>query len=162
MFNLILGENIAAYLKRHRGMATCALLLTAVSSLFVLVPAYLLQPFIDEGMKTGSSPVTWKIPWLEFHAGSWFSWKRTELTIVEKITPNRLLALLMLVAAGAVFIKSITSYFGSLSAAAFSNRAVKSLRMDLFSKFIYLSLGFCHKSKSGELMARSTADLAVL
>ncbi|EFK09954.1 ABC transporter, ATP-binding protein [delta proteobacterium NaphS2] len=162
MFNLILGEDIAAYLKRHRGMVICALVLMAVSSLFILVPAYLLQPFIDEGMKTGSSPVTWKIPWLEFDAGSWFPWKRTELTIVEGITPNRLLTLLTLVAAAAVFIKSITSYFGGLSAAAFSNRAVKSLRIDLFKKFITLSLGFYHKRKSGELMSRSTADLAVL
>jgi subfamily B ATP-binding cassette protein MsbA len=125
MFNLILGEDIATYLKRHRGMVICALVLMTVSSLFVLVPAYLLQPFIDEGMKMGSSHVTWKIPWLEFDAGSWFPWKRTELTIVEGITPNRLLALLTLIAAAAVFIKSITSYFGGLSAAAFSNRAVK-------------------------------------
>lgn len=44
-------------------MVICALVLMAVSSLFILVPAYLLQPFINEGMKTGSSPVTWKIPW---------------------------------------------------------------------------------------------------
>jgi len=162
MFTIILGKDIAAYLRRHRGMVICSLVLMAVSSLFVVVPAYLLQPFIDEGMKTGSSPVAWKIPWLQFDAGSWFSWKRTELTIVERITPNRLLALLTLVAVAAVFIKSITSYFGGLSAAAFSNRAVKSLRIDLFIKFISLSLGFYHKRKSGELIARSTADLAVL
>lgn len=162
MLDLILGKDIASYVKRHRGMVICSLVLMAISSLFVVVPAYLLQPFIDEGMKTGSAPVAWKIPWVHLDSGSWFSWKRTELTIVEGITPNRLLAILTLVAFVSVFIKSITTYFGGLSAAAFSNRAVKSLRIDLFNKFISLSLGFYHKRRSGELIARSTADLAVL
>ena len=162
MLDLILGKEIASYVRRHRGMVICALVLMVISSLFVVVPAYLLQPFIDEGMKTGSAPVAWKIPWIQFDAGSWFSWKRTQVTIVDGITPNRLLALLTLVAFIAIFIKSITTYFGGLSAAAFSNRAVKSLRIDLFEKFISLSLGFYHKRRAGELIARSTADLAVL
>jgi subfamily B ATP-binding cassette protein MsbA len=162
MLDFIIGKEIAAYIKRHRGMVICALVLMAISSLFVVVPAYLLQPFIDEGMKTGTSPVAWKIPWIHFDSGSWFSWKRTELTIVDGITPNRLLGLLTLVAFVAVFIRSITTYFGGLAAAAFSNRAVQSVRIDLFRKFSSLSMGFYHKEKSGELIARSTADLAVL
>jgi len=162
MLDFILGKEIASYIQRHRGMVICALVLMAISSLFVVVPAYLLQPFVDEGMKTGTSPVAWKIPWIHFDSGSWFSWKRTELTIVDGITPNRLLGLLTLVAFVAVFIRSITTYFGGLAAASFSNRAVKSVRIDLFSKFSSLSLGFYHKEKSGELIARSTADLAVL
>ncbi|MCJ7685342.1 MAG: ABC transporter ATP-binding protein/permease [Desulfobacteraceae bacterium] len=162
MLDFIIGKEIATYIKRHRGMVICALVLMAISSLFVVVPAYLLQPFIDEGMKTGTSPVAWKIPWIHFDSGSWFSWKRTELTIVDGITPNRLLGLLTLVAFVAVFIRSITTYFGGLAAAAFSNRAVQSVRIDLFRKFSSLSMGFYHKEKSGELIARSTADLAVL
>ncbi|HIJ20144.1 MAG TPA: ABC transporter ATP-binding protein, partial [Deltaproteobacteria bacterium] len=36
------------------------------------------------------------------------------------------------------------------------------LRIDLFRKFISLSMGYYHSKKSGELIARSTADLAVL
>ena len=162
MLDRIIGKEIASYIKRHRGMVICALVLMAISSLFVVVPAYLLQPFIDEGMKAGTSPVAWKIPWIHFDSGSWFSWKRTELTVVDGITPNRLLGLLTLVAFVAVFIRSITTYFGGLAAAAFSNRAVQSVRVDLFRKFNSLSLGFYHKEKSGELIARSTADLAVL
>jgi len=119
MLDFIIGKEIATYIKRHRGMVICALVLMAISSLFVVVPAYLLQPFIDEGMKTGTSPVAWKIPWVHFDSGSWFSWKRTELTVVDGITPNRLLGLLTLVAFVAVFIRSITTYFGGLAAAAF-------------------------------------------
>ncbi|MBW1870089.1 MAG: ABC transporter ATP-binding protein [Deltaproteobacteria bacterium] len=173
MLDRIIGKEIASYIMRHRGMVICALVLMAISSLFVVVPAFLLQPFIDEGMKTGSAPVAWKIPWgsapvawkipwIHFDSGSWFSWKRTELTIVDGISPNRLLGLLTLIAFVGVFIKSITTYFGGLAAAAFSNRAVKSIRIDLFRKFSSLSMGFYHKEKSGVLIARSTADLAVL
>jgi len=161
MIDIILGKEIAAYVRRHRGMVICALALMVISSVFVVIPAYLLQPFIDEGMKTGAAPVAWKVPWVQFD-GSWFSWKRTEVTIVEGITPNQLLGLLTLVAFVSVFIKSVATYFGGLSAAAFSNRAVKSLRIDLFAQFISLSPGFYHKRKAGELIARSTADLAVL
>jgi len=69
MLDFILGKDIASYIRRHRGLVVCALVLTAVSSLFVVVPAYLLQPFVDEGMKTGSDPVAWKIPWITFDPG---------------------------------------------------------------------------------------------
>ena len=43
----ILGKEIAHYVKAHRGLVIIALVLTAVSALFVVVPAYLLQPFVD-------------------------------------------------------------------------------------------------------------------
>ncbi len=162
MLNFILGKEIASYVRRHRGLVVCCLLLTVVSSLFVVVPAYLLQPFVDGGMKTGSSPVVWKIPWIAFDQGSWLSLHRTDLVLVEGISPNRLLILLTLVAFASVLLKAITIYLASLAGAAFSNRAVKSMRVDLFSKFIALPLGFYHNKKSGELVARSTADLTVM
>jgi subfamily B ATP-binding cassette protein MsbA len=162
MLDIILGKDIASYVKRHRGLVACALVLAAISSLFVVIPAYLLQPFVDEGMKSGSDPVVWKIPWITFGSGSWSSWQRTDLVLVEGISPNRLLILLTLVAFVSMFLKSVTIYFGGLSAAAFSNRAVRSLRTELFRKFVSLPLGFYHSRKSGELVARSTADLTVM
>ncbi|MBC8456760.1 MAG: ABC transporter ATP-binding protein, partial [Deltaproteobacteria bacterium] len=162
MLDFILGKDIASYVKRHRGLVICSIVLTAVSSLLVVIPAYLLQPFIDEGMKTGSDPVAWKIPWITFQSGSWLSWQRTDLTLVDGISPNNLLIILTFVAFVSIFFKSIAIYLSGISAAAFSNRAVKSLRVDLFKKFISLPLGFYHDKKSGELVARSTADLTVM
>ncbi|MFO7984858.1 MAG: ABC transporter ATP-binding protein [Desulfatiglandaceae bacterium] len=162
MLDFILGKEIAGYVRQHRGLVVLSLVLTAIASIFVVVPAYLLQPFVDEGMKTGTDPVAWKIPWITFESGSWFSWKRTQVTVVEGITPNHLLVVLTLIAFVSVLFKSIATYLGGLCAAAFSNRAVQSLRVDLFKKFISLSLSFYHKRKAGELIARSTADLAVL
>jgi subfamily B ATP-binding cassette protein MsbA len=162
MLNLILGKEIASYVRLHRGLVVCAVFLAAVSTLFVVIPAYLIQPFVDEGMKTGSDPVTWKIPWIAFDSGSLLSWHRTEKVLVENISPINLLYLLMIVAFISVLCKSIAVYLSGLSAAAFSNRAVKSLRVDLFRKFISLPLNFYHKKKSGELIARATADLTVM
>lgn len=162
MLDYILGKEIASYVKRHRTLVICSLVLTAISSLCVVVPAYLLQPFVDEGMKSGSDPVAWKIPWVTFDSGSWLSWHRTERVLVEGVSPNKLLVLLTFVAFVSVVIKSITIYLGGLSAVAFANRAVRSLRIDLFKKFVSLPLGFYHTRKSGELVARSTADLTVM
>ncbi len=162
MIDWILGKEIGKYVRQHRALVYCAIFLTALSSLFVVIPAYLLQPFVDQGMKTGADPVSWKIPWIQLDPGSWLSWHKTELTLIDNISPNELLVLLSLIAFGSVVLKSITVYLSGLSATAFSNRAVKSLRIDLFSKFASLPLSFHQRQKSGELIARATADLAVM
>ena len=162
MLDLVLGKDIASYVKRHRGLVICSLVLTAIASMFVVVPAYILQPFVDEGMKSGSDPAVWKIPWITLNHGSWFSWQRSELVLVEGISPNKLLILLIFVAFASILIRSITIYLSGLAAAAFSNRAVRSVRIDLFKKFVSLPLGFYHNKKSGELVARATADLGVM
>ncbi|PKN62547.1 MAG: ABC transporter ATP-binding protein [Deltaproteobacteria bacterium HGW-Deltaproteobacteria-15] len=162
MLRRILGKEIAHYVGAHKGLLACSLLLTALSALFVVVPAYLLQPFIDEGMKSGSDPVSWKIPWASFNSWDPSTWRRTELVLIEGISPNRLLLLLTLVAFAAVVIKSGAVYFSQLAAAAFSNRAVRNIRTELFGKFIALPAGFYHKQKIGELISRSTADLTVM
>jgi subfamily B ATP-binding cassette protein MsbA len=81
---------------------------------------------------------------------------------VDRISPNHLLILLTFIAFLSILFKSITLYLSQVAAAAFSNRAIKSVRIDLFDKFISLPLGFYHKRKSGELLSRSTADLTVM
>jgi subfamily B ATP-binding cassette protein MsbA len=162
MLNRILGKEIAAYVRAYRGLVLISVLLTAISALFVVVPAYLLQPFVDEGMKAGSDPATWKIPWIVFDFSAGFSWQRTELVLVDGVSPNHLLLLLTFVAFLSVLFKSISIYFSQIAAAAFSNKAIMSLRIDLFDKFMSLPLGFYHKRKGGELISRATADLTVM
>jgi subfamily B ATP-binding cassette protein MsbA len=160
MLNKILGKDIATYVKAHQGLIIVTIILTALAALFSVVPAYLLQPFIDEGMKRASDPAEWRIPWLTFRSN--WSFERTELVLVSGISPNSLLVLLTGIAFLSVILKSITIYLSELSAAAFSNRAIKTLRVDLAEKFIALPLTFYHKRKSGELIARATADLTVM
>ena len=162
MLERILGKDLAYYVRTHRGLLILSLALTAAAALFAVVPVYLLQPFIDEGMKTGSSPASWKIPWVDLNFAGGFSWKRTERVLIENISSNRLLVLLSLIAFLSMLIRSIARYFSQLSATAFSNRAIRSVRTDLFSKFVSLPLGFYHKRKAGDLISRATNDLVVM
>ncbi|MBN2033295.1 MAG: ABC transporter ATP-binding protein [Deltaproteobacteria bacterium] len=162
MLDYILGKDLARYVKIHRRLLICSIVLTAFSALFVVIPAYLLQPFIDEGMKSGVEPATWKIPWVAFGFEDGLSWKKTEIVLIRNVSSNLLLVILSLVAFTAIVFKSITLYLSQLAAAAFSNRAIRSLRIELFEKFIALPLGFYHQRKAGELISRSTADLTVL
>ncbi|MFC1531979.1 ABC transporter ATP-binding protein [Thermodesulfobacteriota bacterium] len=162
MLNRVLGKDIAFYVKKHRSLVACAIILTAISALLAVVPAYLLQAFIDEGMNSSSELTSWKVPWVAFKSDSFFSWYRTELILVDNISPNRLLILLTSIAFISVLFKSIITYISQLAAAAFSNKAIKSLRIDLFDKFISLHQGFYHKHKAGTLISRSTADLTVM
>lgn len=162
MLNYILGKDLAHYVKAHRGLLICSLVLTGLSALFVVVPVYLIQPFIDEGMKSGTDPVTWKIPWVALHFEGGFSLKRTEVVLLDQVSPNRLVVVLGAIAFVSMLIKSVIGYFSELASAAFSNRGIRSVRVDLFEKFVSLPLGFYHKQKAGELISRSTADLTVM
>ncbi len=160
MLDKIFGRDVAAYIKAHRSLITVAIILSALSALFVVVPAYLLQPLVDEGMKSSTEAVEWRIPWIDYNFP--FSVERTELTLLKGVTPNQLLIFLAAIAFLSVVLKSITLYLSELAGAAFSNRAVKKLRIDLAQKFMSLPLTFYHKRKSGELIARATADLTVM
>lgn len=162
MLRSILGKNISPYVKQHYRLLVAALALTAMASIFVVIPAYLLKPFVDEGMKMGTEPVSWKIPWIAMEPGTWTSWRITEKTLVENVSPNRLLIILTGVAFLSILLKSIAVYLSGLAATALSNRVVMSLRIDLYNKFVTLPLGFYHKRKTGELIARATADLTML
>ena len=162
MLDTILGRQIASYVRPYRGLVVCALILTAVAALFVVVPAYLLQPFIDEGMKSSSEVATWRIPWVSIQFEPDFSWHRTEIVLIDNVSPNRLLLILTLVAFLSVLFKSVTLYLSQLAAAAFCNRAIRAIRVDLFDKFISLPLSFYHKQRAGDLISRSTADLTVM
>jgi len=162
MLNYILGKNLAGYVKAHRGLLICSLVLTGLSAVFVVIPVYLIQPFIDEGMKTGTDPVTWRIPWVTVHLDGGFSWKKTEIILLDGVSSDRLVMVLGAIAFVSMLIKSLIGYFSELASAAFSNRAIRSVRVNLFEKFVSLSLGFYHKQKAGELISRSTADLTVM
>jgi subfamily B ATP-binding cassette protein MsbA len=162
MLTTILGKDLARYVKAHKSLLVFSLVLTAFSALFLVIPVYLIQPFIDEGMRTGTDPVTWKIPWVSLQFEGGFSWKRTELVLLNQVSSERLLFVLGAIAFLSMLIKSVIGYFSELASAAFSNRAVRSVRTDLFAKFLSLPLEFYHKQKTGELVSRSTADLTVM
>ena len=162
MLEKILGKDISRYVGEHRLLVTCAIILAAASALLAVVPVAMIKPFVDEGMKSNVEPTSFKILWIVKESGSFFSWKLKEKVLIENISPNSLLIIITVIAVVSVFLKSIATYFSDMSAAAFSNRAIMSLRIDLFRKFVSLHQAFYHKYKAGTLISRSTADLTVM
>ncbi|MBN1626853.1 MAG: ABC transporter ATP-binding protein [Deltaproteobacteria bacterium] len=102
-----------------------------------------------------------KIPWLEFRPNKIFPHK-TKRVVMDNLSTSSFLIILGIVAFVSMLFKSMSSYIGNLAAAAFSQRAIRSLRIDLFNKFLSLHQGFYDKHKAGALISRSTADLAVM
>ena len=152
LLDIILGKEIAFYVKAHRSLVFISILFAAATAILSVIPILLVKPFVDEAMKTGVESISFSLP----------IWNQTEWVLADSISPNRLLILLSSLAFVSVLLKSITLYLGNLTAAAFSHRTIKSLRIDLFEKFISLSLGFYHRKKEGELISRATADLSVM
>ena len=162
MLERILGKDISFYVKGHGVLIICAIVLALIASVLAVLPTFFIGPFFDEGMKIGSEPVAWKVPWVEFDSGSLLSWHRTERVLIENVTPNRLLVILSILAMLSGFLRSVSLYFGHLATAAFSNRIIRVIRRDLFNKFIILPIGYFHRHKAGELVSRSTADIGVM
>ncbi|NLA74400.1 MAG: ABC transporter ATP-binding protein, partial [Deltaproteobacteria bacterium] len=132
-------------------------------------PAEILPSFIDnmaedisEEISNDNEPVpfTLKLPVWDKDAS--FPIKLVKVDIIEGKTSNSLLVLLSFLIFISVIIRSFALYFSELSAAAFTNRAINDIRIDLFKKFTNLSLGFYHEHKIGELISRSTADLTLM
>src|SRR4030042_4178556 len=80
-----------------------------------------------------------KIPWITFRSGSIVPIERTELILLGNLSFKWFLVILCIVAFVAMLCKSITSYLSHLAATAFSQRAIRSMRIDLFNKFISLN-----------------------
>ncbi len=122
-----------------------------------------LQRLLEE--KTGEkAPKTteFKIPWIRYKSGSIIPFERTDKILLEDISFKWFLVILSVVAFISMLCRSITAYFSHLAATAFSQRAIREMRIDLFNKFISLSQGFYDKHKAGILISRSTADLSVM
>jgi ATP-binding cassette, subfamily B, bacterial MsbA len=117
---------------------------------------------VDKTVKTDLKTTDFKIPWLKFESDSIFSIRTTQRVLMKNISFKFYLIILCIIAFVSTFCKSITLYLSNLSAAAFSQRAIKSMRIDLFNKFVSLHQGFFDKHKAGVLISRSTADLAVM
>ncbi len=116
----------------------------------------------DKGEKAAPKTTEFKIPWIKFKSGSIIPVERTDLVLVENISFKLFLVILCVVAFISMLCRSITAYLSHLAATAFSQRAIRSMRIDLFDKFISLNQGFYDKHKTGILISRSTADLSVM
>jgi ATP-binding cassette, subfamily B, bacterial MsbA len=216
MLDYFLGKNIAVYIKKQRLLIASSIVLTVISTLFAVIPVYMIKPFVDKSLlasgfgipdsdktttkaletlhedksvllgvieksdvsknskdaletlladkaeKGASGSTSIQIPWIKFESGSIFSIHKTSLVLANNISFKLFLIILCAVAFISTVFRSITLYLGNLAAAAFSQKAIRTMRIDLFNKFVSLHQGFFDKNKAGILISRSTADLGVM
>jgi subfamily B ATP-binding cassette protein MsbA len=116
----------------------------------------------DKGSDKTPETTPFTIPWIEFRSDSISSIHKTKRVLIDNLSTTSFLVILCLIAFISTLCKSITMYLSNLCSAAFSQRAIRSLRIDLFNKFLSLHQGFFNKHKIGNLISRSTADLSVM
>lgn len=163
MLNRLLGKEIAGYINKYKLLMLCAILPACIAAVLAAAPIGMLAPLIDKGMlENKNEPVAFTVKLPVWDSESSFPVRMHEVKIVEGKTSNSLLILLSILCAIAVILKSCALYLSELSAAAFTNRAINDLRLDLYKKFTHLHLGFYHEHKIGELISRSTADLTLM
>lgn len=122
-----------------------------------------LKTLIEENsLKDSPKTTEITIPWIKYKPGKKIPFEQTNRVLVKNISFKAFLIILCIVAFVAMLCRSITAYISHLAATAFSQRAIRAMRIDLFNKFISLNQGFYDKNKAGVLISRSTADLSVM
>ncbi len=173
MLDRLLGKEIARYVRRYKLLIFCAILPACVAAVLASAPAEMLPSFIDnmtkdmskdmsQDISRNNEPVPFTIKLPVWDKDSSFPIKLVKVEIIEGKTTNSLLILLSFLIFISVIIRSFTLYLSELLAAAFTNRAINDIRIDLYRKFTRLHLGFYHEYKIGELISRSTADLTLM
>ncbi len=169
MLDRLLGKEIARYVRKYKFLIFCALLPVCFAALLAAAPTEILPSFIDnmtrdEAKDTSrdNEPVSFSIKVPVWDIDSSFPIKLEKVEIMEGKTANSLLILLLFLLFISVIARSVALYLSELSAAAFTNRAINDIRIDLYKKFTDLHLAFYHEHKIGELISRSTADLTLM
>jgi subfamily B ATP-binding cassette protein MsbA len=192
MIDRVLGKDIGKYVKKHRLLMLFTIIPAIFTAMLAVIPVILSESFIDDGMmrigddlstpasteivghvnsddgvmnKTAEPPEQdsiEKTSELYGKTGSYIIDALSKNNIIEDPSPTTIMVVLAIIFALSVLLKSITTYMCEMAAAAFSNRAIKSLRIDLHEKFMSLDQRFYHRNKAGSLISRSTVDLTVM
>ncbi len=81
---------------------------------------------------------------------------------VNRMSPARLINLLLLIFASALLLKPIFEFLHSLFINMLSEKVMRRIRDKLFNKLLGLSLNFYSKSPTGKLVSKITYDVTVL
>ena len=167
MIDRILGKDIGKYVKKYRLLMLFTIIPAIFTAMLAVIPVILSESFIDDGMmRNGDEPAASgsmeETTEIYGETGSLIISTLSKYNIVEDPSATSIMVILAAIFALSVLFKSITTYLYEMAAAAFSNRAIKSLRMDLHEKLMSLDQRFYHKNKAGSLISRSTVDLTVM
>jgi len=130
-------RKIFPFVRPHRWWLVTGIVSTVVGVSAAMLPPYLVRIIIDDVIRASVADGEFSTRW-------------------------RTLALLLSGIAAATTIRATAIYGKSMLIETFSQRVMRDLRQTLFDHVQSLSFHFFHKTRTGELMARFTADMEMI
>lgn len=125
------------FVRTHRRWLVLGIACTIIGVSAAMVPPYLVRIIVDDVIRAAVADGDF--------AGRW-----------------RLLGLLLAGVAGATAVRAAGIYGKNMLIETFSQRVLRDLKQRLFDHIQSLSFHFFHKTRTGELMARLTADMEMI
>ncbi|HSU29429.1 MAG TPA: ABC transporter ATP-binding protein [Chitinophagaceae bacterium] len=143
-------SRVFKYLSHYKGSIFLYLLFTILSVSFSIVSFGMLAPFFDIIFNTGKTADN---PGMG-------SLRRYLMSQVSDFTPVGLLGLICALILISILLKNIFLYLSYRTMNPLKNKVVNHLRFELYYKILHLPIGFFTERRKGDLISRSTNDLA--
>jgi ATP-binding cassette, subfamily B, bacterial MsbA len=151
-------STILRYLKDQKGKIALYFLFNLLSVLFSLVSLTMLVPFLQ--LLFGKEKRVESMPHLSFSASSLLdSIKYILGQLIDKHGPSYALGAICLIIIVSIFFKNVFYYLGYRVLAPMRNGVLTRIRADLFSKILYLPLGYFTEQRKGDIMSRMSNDV---
>ena len=147
-------SRIFSYLKNYKGKIALYFLCTLLSIVFGIVSLGMLAPFFDlifkgdnKGVSQVDNPITEGMrDLIQNQTGS--------------LNPIGILAIICVIIVVSIFLKNLFLYFSFYILNPLKNRIVNTLRSDIYNKILQLPIGYFTEKRKGDLISRSTNDVA--
>lgn len=147
-------SRIFSYLKNYKGKIALYFLCTLLSIVFGIVSLGMLAPFFDlifkgdnKGISQVDNPITEGMrDLIQNQTGS--------------LNPIGILAIICVIIVVSIFLKNLFLYFSFYILNPLKNRIVNTLRSDIYNKILQLPIGYFTEKRKGDLISRSTNDVA--
>jgi ATP-binding cassette, subfamily B, bacterial MsbA len=151
-------STILKYLKNQKGKIALYFVFNLLSVLFSLVSLTMLVPFLQ--LLFGKEKRVEALPQLTFSASSLLDTIKYALGIlIDQHGPSYALAAICVIIIISIFLKNLFYYLGYRVLAPMRNSVLTRLRADLFSKILFLPLGFFTEQRKGDIMSRMSNDV---
>ncbi|HET9431199.1 MAG TPA: ABC transporter transmembrane domain-containing protein, partial [Chitinophagaceae bacterium] len=146
---------IFSYLKHYKSKIVLYFLCIILSILFSIVSFGMLAPFFDLIFNRDSSSIEKTIdnPAMEYL-------RSLVVDQVEHLTPIGALALICIIIVISILLKNFFLYLSFYILNPLKNRIVNTLRSEIYNKILRLPIGYFTEQRKGDLISRSTNDVA--
>lgn len=148
-------SRIFNYLKNYKGKIALYFLCIILSIVFSIFSLGMLSPFFDLIFNKDASSMAKKADnpameevrsWLVAHLGN--------------VDPIMMLAIICVVIIVSIFLKNLFLYLSFYILNPLKNRIINNLRSEIYNKILRLPIGYFTEKRKGDLISRSTNDVA--